>query len=64
MSLAIILVLIIIVMAFVFTLLLAGKADQGYSKATKRNVTNLSFIYLVVIILSLIAVGVYIRWYA
>lgn len=64
MNFAITLVIIIIVLSGIFTLMLAGKGDEGYSKATKRNTMNLSIIYLIVILLSLIAVGVYIRWFA
>jgi len=63
MKIAIIFVIIIIVLSGVFTLLLAGKGDEGYRKATKRNTRNLSLIYLIVILFSLIAVGVYIKWF-
>ncbi len=64
MNLGITLVVIIIVCSGIFTLLLAGKGDEGYRKAAKRNTTNLTLIYAVAITLSLIAVGVYIRWFA
>ncbi len=63
MNFAIILVIIIIVFSGVFTLLLAGKGDEEYRKATKRNTRNLTLIYLIVILLSIIAVGVYIKWF-
>jgi hypothetical protein len=64
MNLGLLLVIIIVVASLVFTLFLAGKSDEGYSKATKRNTTNLSIIYIVVILLSFMAVGVYIKWFA
>lgn len=64
MKLGIFLVILIVVAAFVFTLLLAGKSDEGYRNATIKNTTNLSVIYIVVIVLSFIAVGVYIKWFA
>lgn len=63
MNLASILIIIIFVLALIFTIFLAGKSDETYRKDTKRNTTNLTLIYVVVIILSLIAVGVYVRWF-
>lgn len=63
MELGIFLVVIILISSLIFTLLLSGKGDEGYSQATKRNTTNLTLIYLIVILFSLIAVGVYIRWF-
>ncbi|MGM0902618.1 MAG: hypothetical protein ACQEXB_16145 [Bacillota bacterium] len=64
MSLSIIIVLIILLIATVGTLLLAGKGDEGYRNATKRNTTNLTLIYVVVILISFVAVGVYIKWFS
>ncbi|SFA90512.1 MULTISPECIES: hypothetical protein [unclassified Bacillus (in: firmicutes)] len=63
MELGIFLVVIILISSLIFTLLLSGKGDEGYSQATKRNTTNLTLIYIIVILFSLIAVGVYIRWF-
>lgn len=60
MTLSLYLVVIIIAAVLVFTLLLAGKGDEGYQNATKKNTLNLSVIYIVVILFSLLAVGVYI----
>lgn len=40
------------------------KGDANYREKTKRNSINLTVIYAVVILLSLIAVGVYIKMYA
>jgi hypothetical protein len=62
MTLSLYLVFIIIVAVLVFTLLLAGKGDEGYQDATKKNTVNLSIIYIVVILISFIAVGVYIKF--
>lgn len=64
MDLGITLVVIIILCSAIFTLLLAGKSDEGYRNATKKNTTSLSLVYVVAIIFSLIALGVYIRWFA
>ncbi|WP_231603387.1 hypothetical protein [Bacillus sp. FJAT-27231] len=64
MSLAIALIIILVVMAGVSTLLLTGKGDEDYRNKTSRNTMNLSLIYLVVLVLSFMAVGVYIKWFA
>ncbi|WP_419880449.1 hypothetical protein ACN6MY_12215 [Peribacillus sp. B-H-3] len=64
MTVAYILVIIISVISLIATLMVAGKGDEGYSNSTKRNITNLALIYAVVIILSIISVAVYIRWFA
>lgn len=63
MTVGLILVGLIVVAALLFTVMLTGKSDEGYDGATKKNTTNLSIIYIVVILLSFIAVGVYIRWF-
>ncbi|MBT2639735.1 hypothetical protein [Bacillus sp. ISL-39] len=63
MTLGLILVMIIIIGALLATLLLSGKGDEEYSKSTKKNTRNLSLIYIVVIVLSFLAVGIYIRWF-
>jgi len=58
-----------VLFAFIVLLLIAGaygtvfistKGDEGYRQATKGNIARLSWIYVVVIALSLAAVGVYI----
>jgi heme/copper-type cytochrome/quinol oxidase subunit 2 len=63
MTVGLILVVVIVLAALLFTVMLTGKSDEGYDGSTKKNTTNLSIIYIVVILLSFIAVGVYIRWY-
>jgi len=60
MTTAIILVIILTVIAIVFTLLFIGKGDPDYSNSAKRNTTNLTVIYIIAILLSLIALAVYI----
>jgi hypothetical protein len=64
MSIMYVLVVIILLIAIVSTLLITGKSDENYSGSTKRNTTNLTLIYVVVITLSLISLGVYIRFFA
>lgn len=62
MSIAIILVLILTALAGVFTIVFMKKGDENYGSSSKRNTTNLSLIYVVVIIISFIALGFYI-WF-
>jgi hypothetical protein len=59
-----VLVIIILLISIVSTLLISGKSDENYSSSTKRNTTNLTLIYGVIITLSLISLGVYIRFFA
>ena len=63
MTLGLILVIVILIGALLATLLLSGKGDDEYSKAAKKNTMNLSLIYIVAILLSFLAVGIYIRWF-
>lgn len=63
MKIAIIIVIILGIAALIGTIMIAGKGDANYREKTKRNSTNLTLIYAVVIILSLIAVGIYINFY-
>ncbi|THE09286.1 hypothetical protein E1I69_23060 [Bacillus timonensis] len=53
-------VIIIGVISLIGTLLIAGKGDSNYSSATKKNTTNLTLIYVVIIPLAVIALGIYI----
>ncbi|KKK38117.1 hypothetical protein WQ57_09870 [Mesobacillus campisalis] len=64
MGLALTLVAIILIFSIISTLLVAGKGDEGYGNAAKRNTTNLTFIYVIVILLSLITLGAYIQWFS
>ncbi|MET3697557.1 hypothetical protein SAMN05877753_106155 [Bacillus oleivorans] len=63
MNFAILIVILIGVVSLILTLLVAGKSDKNYTESTKRNTMNLTVIYAVVIILSLVAVGVYVTWF-
>ncbi len=54
------LVTLVIIFAIVSTLFLTGKSDENYSSSTKRNTTNLTLIYVVIIFLALISLGIYI----
>lgn len=54
------LVFLIIIIALVGTLLVTKKPDEDYSGSVKRNTTNLTLIYAVVIAIALIALGIYI----
>ena len=58
-----ILIIGILIVSAVSTLLIAGRGDENYSHSTKRNYTNLTLIYGVVIILSLIALAIYIQFF-
>jgi hypothetical protein len=53
-------VALILIIAGVLTLVLTGKPDENYSDSTKRNTTNLTLIYVVVIFIALVALGIYI----
>jgi hypothetical protein len=44
----------------VSTLVITGKPDENYSDSTKRNTTNLTLIYVVIIFIALVALGIYI----
>ncbi|WP_313805054.1 hypothetical protein [Cytobacillus sp.] len=62
MLVAIILVIILTALAGVFTIVFMKKGDEKYGSSSKRNTTNLSLIYIIVIILSFVALGFYI-WF-
>ncbi|SDN48449.1 hypothetical protein SAMN05443253_112134 [Bacillus sp. OK048] len=54
------LVILILIFSIVSTLFITGKPDENYTSSTKRNTTNLTLIYAVIIPLSLVALGIYI----
>lgn len=60
MKVYIMLIIIVIVIAFISTLLVAGKGDESYDKSTRKNVTRLTLIYAITILASLIVLFVYI----
>ncbi|MDR6999209.1 hypothetical protein [Neobacillus niacini] len=54
------LVTFILIISVVLTLFITGKPDEDYTNSTKRNTTNLTLIYVVIIIIALISLGIYI----
>ncbi|MGV3465560.1 MAG: hypothetical protein ACO1OT_09740 [Heyndrickxia sp.] len=62
MMLAYILVILVGIAALVGTLMVAGKADVDYSKATKGNLKRILFMYIIlgiIVIIGAIVVGIY-----
>ncbi|KKI92442.1 hypothetical protein WQ54_09575 [Bacillus sp. SA1-12] len=62
MAIAVILIIVLAILALVGTILAAKDTDANYSKKTKGNVTRLTAIYAVVILLSMLVVGLYIAY--
>ncbi|MBP2240919.1 heme/copper-type cytochrome/quinol oxidase subunit 2 [Cytobacillus eiseniae] len=60
MKTAIFFVILLTLLAVVLTLIFMSKGDQNYGDASKRNTTNLSLIYVVAILISIIALAIYI----
>ncbi|WP_410983372.1 hypothetical protein [Bacillus cereus] len=60
MGLAISLVIIIVIVSLLGTMLVARNAEENYGQSTKQNVTNLSAIYIVLLLGLLVGV----TWYA
>lgn len=60
MEFAISLVIIIVIASLLGTMLVARNAEHHYGQSTKQNVTNLSAIYIVLVLSLLIGV----TWYA
>ncbi|MGG3890692.1 hypothetical protein [Metabacillus fastidiosus] len=60
MTIAIFFIILLAVLALVSTIYVANDREKNYSKKTKGNVARLSLIYAVVLIISCVAVGVYI----
>jgi Na+-driven multidrug efflux pump len=60
MTIAIIIIVILSILALVGTIFAAKDMEADYGKKTKENVTRLTSIYAVVLVLSCIAVGMYI----
>ncbi|MDL4843023.1 hypothetical protein [Aquibacillus rhizosphaerae] len=56
----IVLIMIVSIIGLVLTLLLAGKSDEGYNDNPKKNIKNLTWIYIVAILGSVIALAVFI----
>ncbi|PEP56347.1 MULTISPECIES: hypothetical protein [Bacillus] len=60
MEFAISLVIIIVIVSLLGTMLVARNTEENYGQSTKQNVTNLSVIYIVLLLSLLIGV----TWYA
>ncbi|CAG9612863.1 hypothetical protein BACCIP111899_02041 [Bacillus rhizoplanae] len=60
MKFAFLLVIIIIIVSLLGTVLVARNTEENYGNSTKQNVTNLSVIYIVLLLSLLIGV----TWYA
>lgn len=60
MNLLIAFVVITSILAVVGTIMAVSKSDKNYSGSAKKNTANLSIIYIIVILLSVIALGMYI----
>lgn len=60
MSFAISLVVIIVIVSLLGTVLVARNVEENYGKSTKRNVKNLSTIYILLLFVLLVGV----TWYA
>ncbi|HEF1901473.1 TPA: hypothetical protein R9Y97_000715 [Bacillus cereus] len=60
MSFAISLVVIIVIVSLFVTVLVARNVEENYGKSTKRNVKNLSAIYILLLFVLLAGV----TWYA
>lgn len=60
MTLAVVLIISLAVLALIGTILAAKDHEQNYNHKTKGNVTRLTSIYAIVIIISILAVGLYI----
>lgn len=54
------LVVLILIFAVISTLLLTGKSDENYGSSTKKNTTNLTLIYVVIIFIAIASLGIYI----
>jgi hypothetical protein len=60
MKLAIFIVILVSVIGLVLTFILVGKGETEYQNKTKKNVTNLTVIYVITTVGSLIALGIFI----
>jgi ABC-type methionine transport system permease subunit len=54
-----IVVIVLIVSAAATLIIAGGSGDGNYREATKRNTINLTLIYAVIIVLALMALGLY-----
>ncbi|GAB2575104.1 hypothetical protein [Gracilibacillus alcaliphilus] len=54
------LIIIVGIIALISTLMLGGRGDADYSESTGRNVTNLTLIYVIAILGSVIALAIFV----
>lgn len=50
---------IILIAGIIGTIALAGKNDENYSTSTKGNITRLTLIYIVLIVLFIVGIAVF-----
>ncbi len=60
MAFAVIIIILLAILALIGTIYAAKDTEVSYSKNTKGNISRLTMIYAVVIILSIAVIGVYI----
>lgn len=60
MAFAVIIIILLAVLAFIGTIYAAKDTEVSYTKNTKGNISRLTSIYAVVIILSILVIGAYI----
>ncbi|QOR68786.1 hypothetical protein IM538_02325 [Cytobacillus suaedae] len=63
MQLAMIAVVVVLLIGLLLTISLAGKSDEDYRGATRKNTRNLTLIYVITILLLLTGLVVYIKWF-
>ena len=58
-----VLIIILLIISIVSTILIAGKGEAHYGTSTKRNFKNLLVMYGIFLVIGLIGLGVYIRFF-
>lgn len=58
---AIFLVIIIGILSLIGTILIGGKGDTNYDKKTKSNLSRLSWIYIILGIVIIVAFAIYLK---
>ncbi|MFY4777030.1 hypothetical protein [Metabacillus sp. RGM 3146] len=59
MTIAIMLVVLVGVLSLIFTILIGGKGEKEYTSSTKKNLTNLTFIYVLLAFILIGGLGLY-----
>lgn len=60
MKLLAVLSIIILLVGFVSTMALSGQGDDNYQESTKRNITNLTLLYVALGVICTIGIALYI----